>query len=506
MTHTQPQPTTTDAGIPVESDEHSLTVGPDGPILLHDHYLIEQMAQFNRERVPERQPHAKGGGAFGRFEVTGDVSAYTRAAVFQPGTTTDVLIRFSTVAGERGSPDTWRDPRGFAVKFYTTEGNYDMVGNNTPVFFIRDPLKFQHFIRSQKRRANNNLRDHDMQWDFWSLSPESAHQVTWLMGDRGIPRTWRHMNGYSSHTYLWVNADGVKHWVKYHFTTDQGVEFFTQDEADQMAAVDTDYHTRDLYEHIEAGQFPSWTLKMQIMPFEDAKTYRFNPFDLTKVWPHDDYPLVEVGKMTLDRNPTDHHTEIEQAAFEPNNLVPGVGPSPDKMLLARVFAYADAHRYRIGANYKQLPVNAPRSPVHSYSKDGAMRYQNVSDPVYAPNSYGGPQADTARCGEPAVWHTDGEMVRTAYTMHAEDDDWGQAGTLVRHVLDDAARGRLVDNIVGHLLNAVSEPVLRRAFEYWRNVDKNLGDKVEAGVRAKQGEKDPKVAQANPARDSMQAKA
>jgi catalase len=507
VTQTQPKPTTTDAGIPVESDEHSLTVGPDGPILLQDNYLIEQMAQFNRERVPERQPHAKGGGAFGRFEVTGDVSAYTKAAVFQPGVKTDLLIRFSTVAGERGSPDTWRDPRGFAIKFYTTEGNYDMVGNNTPVFFIRDPMKFQHFIRSQKRRADNNLRDHDMQWDFWSLSPESAHQVTWLMGDRGIPRTWRHMNGYSSHTYLWVNAHGERFWVKYHFKTDQGMQFFTQDEGDQMASADTDYHTRDLFEAIERGDHPSWTLKMQIMPFEDAKTYRINPFDLTKVWPHGDYPLIDVGKMTLDRNPTDYHTEIEQAAFEPSNLVPGIGPSPDKMLLGRLFSYPDAHRYRIGANYKQIPVNAPKSPVHSYSKDGAMRVQNVSDPVYAPNSKGGPVADVQQYGKPAGWHTDGEMVRTAYTKREEDDDWTQAGVMVREVLDDDERGRLVDNIVGHLLNAVTEPVLQRAFEYWRNVDKNLGDKIESGVRAKQDEKDPKAAkQANPARTSMQDKA
>ncbi|MGB9279710.1 MAG: catalase [Pseudonocardiaceae bacterium] len=507
MTGEQPKPTTTDAGIPVASDEHSLTVGPDGPILLHDHYLIEQMAQFNRERVPERQPHAKGGGAFGRFEVTKDVSAYTKAAVFQPGTKTDMLARFSTVAGERGSPDTWRDPRGFALKFYTTEGNYDMVGNNTPVFFIKDPMKFQHFIRSQKRRADNNLRDHDMQWDFWTLSPESAHQVTWLMGDRGIPRTWRHMNGYSSHTYMWVNADGVKFWVKYHFKTDQGIEYFTQDEADQMASMDTDYHQRDLYEHIASGEFPSWTLHVQVMPFDDATNYRFNPFDLTKVWPHGDYPLIEVGRMTLDRNSTDYHTEIEQAAFQPNNLVPGVGPSPDKMLLGRLFAYADAHRARIGANYQQLPVNQPHAPVNSYSKDGAMRYQNVSDPVYAPNSKGGPKADAARYGESAGWETSGDMVHAAYTLHVEDDDWGQAGTLVREVLDDAARGRLVDNVVGHLLNAVTEPVLRRAFEYWRNVDKGLGDQIEQGVRAKQSERDPKAAkQANPARSDAQAKA
>ena len=508
MTSTAPKPTTSNAGIPVQSDEHSLTQGTGGGILLHDHYLIEKMAQFNRERVPERVVHAKGGGAFGEFVTTGDVSAYTKADLFQPGKKTPMLARFSTVAGELGSPDTWRDPRGFALKFYTEHGNYDMVANNTPVFFVKDPMKFQDFIRSQKRRADNHLRDHDMQWDFWTLSPESAHMVTWLMGDRGIPRTWRHMNGYSSHTYMWVNAGGERFWVQYHFKTDQGIEYFTQDEADQMASIDTDYHIRDLYEHIGSGEFPSWSLKVQVMPYEDAKKYRFNPFDLTKVWPHGDYPLIDVGTMTLNRNPENYHTDIEVAAFEPSNLVPGIGVSPDKMLLGRIFSYPDTHRYRIGPNYMQLPVNAPKSPVHSYSKDGPMRYQNAGDPVYAPNSYGGPAANTARFGEAAGWDaSSSEMARSAYVQHAEDDDWTQPGTMVREVLDDAARERLVNNIVGHLLNAVSEPVLQRAFEYWRNVDKNLGDKVEAGVRAKQGEKDPKAAeQANPAREGAQAKA
>lgn len=481
MSNDTPKPTTTDAGIPVASDEHSLTVGNDGPILLHDHYLIEQMANFNRERIAERQPHAKGGGAFGRFEVTKDVSAYTKAAVFQPGTKTNTLIRFSTVAGERGSPDTWRDPRGFALKFYTTEGNYDMVGNNTPVFFIRDPMKFQHFIRSQKRRADNGLRDHDMMWDFWTLSPESAHQVAILMGDRGIPKTWRQMNGYSSHTYMWVNAKGERFWVKYHFKTDQGNDFLTQSEAEKLAGTDSDYHRRDLFDAIERGDYPSWTLKMQIMPFEEAKTYRFNPFDLTKVWPHADYPPIEVGKLTLDRNPTDFHTEIEQAAFEPNNLVPGIGSSPDKMLLGRVFAYADAHRARLGVNYKQIPVNAPQCPFHSYSKDGAMRVQNVTDPVYAPNSKGGPAADPERYPEDAIWAADGEFIRAAYTLREDDDDFGQARALIRDVMDDTARDRLVANIVGHVKGGVKEPVLSRVFEYWRNIDQEIGDRVAAGV-------------------------
>ncbi len=482
MTNNDRKPTTTEAGIPVSSDEHSLTIGPDGPIVLHDHHLIEQMAHFNRERIPERQPHAKGSGAFGHFEVTDDISKYTKAKVFQPGTRTDVLARFSTVAGERGSPDTWRDPRGFSLKFYTSEGNYDMVGNDTPVFFVRDPLKFQQFIRSQKRRADNNLRDHDMQWDFWTLSPESAHQVAWLMGDRGIPRTWRHMNGYTSHTYMWINEEGEKFWVKYHFKTDQGIECFTQEEADKMAGEDSDYHMRDLFDAIKRGDHPSWTLHVQIMPFKDAETYRFNPFDLTKVWPHGDYPLIRVGKLTLDRNPTDNHTEIEQAAFEPNNLVPGIGISPDKMLLARVFSYADAHRARLGVNYKQIPVNAPQVPVHSYNKDGAMRIKNVSDPVYAPNSKGGPKADTERYPETGTWESSGDMVRAAYTLHAEDDDFGQANALVTKVMDDAARERLVSNVIGHLKDGVTEPVLERAFEYWRNIDPGIGERIEKGFR------------------------
>src|ERR1700712_246775 len=460
---------TTDGGVPVPSLEHSLTVGPDGPILLQDHYLIEQMANFNRERIPERQPHAKGGGAFGHFEVTHDVSQYTKAAVFQPGTKTEMIARFSTVAGERGSPDTWRDPRGFSLKFYTSEGNFDMVGNNTPVFFVRDPMKFQNFIRSQKRMAANNLRDHNMQWDFWTLSPESAHQVTYLMGDGDTPRTGRNHNGSPSHPYSWLNAADELFWVKYHFKTDQGIEFLTQQQGDAMAGIDGDAHQRDLYNAIEAGDYPSWSLKVQIMPFEDAKTYRFNPFDLTKVWPHADYPLIDVGRMTLDRNPTDHHSEIEQAAFAPSNQVPGTGLSPDKMLLARGFSYADAHRARIGVNYKQIPVNAPRSEVNNYSKDGRMRVQNATEPFYAPNSKGGPQADPERAAE-VHWEADGEMVRSAYTLRRDDDDYGQAGTLVRDVLDDAARDRLVSNVVGHLSNGVREPVLSRVFQYWRNIE------------------------------------
>ncbi|MFJ5925878.1 catalase [Kitasatospora sp. NPDC092948] len=474
--------TTNNAGVPVESDEDSLTAGPIGPILLHDHYLIEKMAQFNRERVPERVVHAKGSGAYGTFEVTQDVSRFTRADLFQPGKRCDMLARFSTVAGELGSPDTWRDPRGFALKFYTEQGNYDVVGNNTPIFFVRDPMKFQDFIRSQKRRPDNGLRDHDMQWDFWTLSPESAHQVTWLMGDRGIPKSWRHMDGFSSHTYSWVNAAGERFWVKYHFKTDQGIEFLTQAEADRLAGADGDFHRRDLFEAIERGESPSWTLHVQVMPFDEAWDYRFNPFDLTKVWPHGDYPLIEVGRFTLNRNPEDHFIHIEQAAFEPSNLVPGVGVSPDKMLLGRIFSYPDTHRYRIGPNYAQLPPNRSHVPVHSYSKDGPMRYDAArTGRPYAPNSYGGPAADPELWGAPLGWDVAGKMVREAYPLHREDDDWGQAGTLVRDVLDDAARDRLVANIAGHLQDGVSAPVLERAFQYWRNVDRTLGERVAAAV-------------------------
>ncbi len=479
-------PTTTDAGIRVQSDEHSLTVGPDGPIVLNDHYLIEQMANFNRERIPERQPHAKGSGAFGTWKTTADVSKYTKAKIFQPGAECETAMRFSTVAGERGSPDTWRDPRGFSVKFYTEDGNFDMVGNNTPIFFVRDPLKFQHFIRSQKRRADNGLRDHDMMWDFWTLSPESAHQVTYLMGDRGVPKNWREMNGYSSHTYMLINEDGEKFWVKFHFHTNVGGEsgnaHLTQDEAVKTAGEDSDYHRRDLFDAIHAGDFPSWTLKWQIMPFEDAKTYRINPFDLTKTWPHADYPLIEVGTLTLNENPVDWDTQIEQLAFEPNNMIPGIGLSPDKMLLARGFAYSDAHRARLGVNYKQIPVNAPKNAdVHSYSRAGHMRTQNAVDPVYAPNSYGGAAAQPQVGGE-ATWYSDGDMVRQAYTLREDDDDWSQPRALVNEVMDDEQRDRFVSNVSGHLADGVSEKVLVRAFEYWKNVDEAIGQRIEDKVR------------------------
>ncbi|MDR2566631.1 MAG: catalase [Bifidobacteriaceae bacterium] len=474
-----PPPTTTLTGEPVASDAHSLSVGADGAIALHDHYLVEKLAQFNRERIPERVVHAKGGGAFGTFKVTGDVSEWTKAAVFQPGTQTEMLARFSSVAGELGSPDTWRDVRGFALKFYTTEGNYDMVGNNTPVFFIRDGMKFPDFIHSQKRLPGSHLRDLDMQWDFWTLSPESAHQVTYLMGDRGVPASWRHMQGYSSHTYQWLNAAGERFWVKYHFVSDQGVRNITAAEAETLAGTDADHYLRDLWDAIARGEYPSWTMKVQIMPYADAKTYRFNPFDLTKVWPHSDYPLVEVGRMTLNRNPENYFAQVEQAAFAPSNLVPGISVSPDKMLLARMFAYRDAHRYRVGANSTQLPVNAPKAPVNSYTRDGAMRYavDSPADPVYAPNSLGGPVASPELASESPGWQSDGELVRAAASLHAEDHDFGQAGTMVREVFDDAARDRFVATLAGQYRGLTRPEVKERFFQYWAAVDAAIADRV-----------------------------
>ena len=483
MTQTQ-HGSSTGTGAPAPSDRNSLTLGADGPMLLHDHHFVEQMAHFNRERVPERNVHAKGSGAFGTFEATHDMSAYTKAAIFRPGTRTDMLARFSTVAGEQGSPDTWRDPRGFALKFYTSEGNWDLVGNNTPVFFVRDSMKFPHFIRSQKRRGASGLRDNDMQWDFWTLNPESAHQVTWLMGDRGIPRSWRHMQGYGSHTYLWINEAGEKSWVKFHFHSEQGVECLTQDDANRIAGEDSDFHRRDLFEAIERGDCPSWTMKVQIMPYADAATYRINPFDLTKVWPHSDYPLQEVGRMTLNQNPENFFAQIEQASFEPSAIVPGIGFSPDKMLLGRVFAYGDTHRYRIGPNYQQLPVNRHRvEGAYSYQFDGPMTYDHTGDrSKYAPNTYDDPFSDLTGPAEDS-WEADGEFVRSAYTLRADDDDFSQARAMVNEVWDDAARERFVGNVAGHLGGGVSEPVLERAFDYWRQVDEEIGKRIEAAVRS-----------------------
>ena len=477
--------TTTDAGIPAASDDHSLTVGPTGPTVLHDAYVVQKMQQFNRERVPERVVHAKGSGAHGFFEVTEDVTQWTSAAFLsRVGKRTPMFARFSTVAGELGSADTVRDPRGFALKFYTEEGNYDLVGNNTPVFFISDTSKFSDFIHSQKRSPDTGLRSNDMQWDFWTLQPESAHQVAILMSDRGTPRTWRNMNGYSSHTYSWMNAAGERFWVKYHFKTVQGIENFTLAEADAMVSEAPDFHRRDLWEAIADGDAPEWRLEIQIMPFEEAADYRFNPFDLTKVWPHSDYPPITIGRMVLDRNPANHFAEVEQAGFAPSNLVPGIGLSPDKMLMGRIFSYHDTHLHRIGTNYQQLPINAPQSPVHSYNKDGAMTYRHAgSQPVYAPNSYGGPQADPSK-ELPTWWVEAGETGRYAYERHRDDGDFVQPRALYRDVMNDTDRDHLVTNIVAHASDNVSDPVQQRVVTYWTNVDPELGARVAEGLGVK----------------------
>ncbi len=476
----EPPSTTRDGGTAVESDEYSLTAGPGGPNLLQDTYLIDKLAHFVRERVPDRVYHVKGGGAFGYFEVTDDVTEWTRAAFLsQVGKRTPLIARFSTVAGEEGYADTDRDVRGFAVKFYTEDGNYDMVGNNTPVFFVRDPMKFPDFIHSQERLPDSGLRSNNMQWDFWTLSPESAHQVTILMSDRGTPRSWRNMHGFSSDTYMWENAAGERFWVKYHFRTEQGIQTMTDSEARAMRAEDLDYHRRDLWDAIARGDQPSWRLEMQIMPVAEAASYRFNPFDVTKVWPHRDYPLIPVGRMVLNRNPENFFAQIMQVGFDVANMVPGIGPSPDKMVLGRMFAYGDSNRYRTGPNYEQLPVNQPACEVHNYNKDGPMRFRhNGNQPVYAPNSYGGPKANSQRYHDPSWLVEAGEIARTAYEAHRDDDDFTQPRVLYRQVMTDTDRDHLAGNIVWHLSQGVERFIQERAVrDYWAKVDPDLGTRI-----------------------------
>ncbi|MHA7064377.1 catalase [Azospirillum argentinense] len=440
---------TTGAGIPVADNQNSLTAGPRGPVLMQDFHLIEKLAHFNRERIPERVVHAKGAGAYGVFRVTKDVTPYTAARFLSDvGKETEVFLRFSTVGGEKGSADAERDPRGFAVKFYTEDGNYDLVGNNTPVFFVRDPLKFPDFIHTQKRNPATNLKDPTAVWDFFSLSPETMHQLTILFSDRGTPRGYRHMDGFSSHTFSWINAAGERFWVKYHFKTRQGIQNFTAEQAVRMAGVDPDHATRDLFAAIRDGDFPAWTVSVQIMPEVEADSYRINPFDVTKVWPHADYPLVEIGELVLNRNPENFFAEVEQAAFSPANVVPGISFSPDKMLQGRLFAYADAHRYRLGANHQALPVNRPHAAeVRNHQRDGAMRFDGNGggSPNYEPNSFGGPVQNRA-VAEPPL-RIAGDAAR--YDHRAGNDDYSQAGALFR-LIGAEAQGRLMDTIANSL--------------------------------------------------------
>lgn len=458
---------TTANGQPIADNQNSLTAGPRGPVLIQDYQLLEKMATFNRERVPERVVHAKGSGAFGTFTVTNDISQYSKASLFRPvGKKTRVLARFSTVAGERGAADAERDVRGFALKFYTEDGNWDMVGNNTPVFFIRDAYKFSDFIHTQKRDPRTNMRSNTMQWDFWSLSPESLHQVTILFSDRGLPIGYRHINGYGSHTYSFINEKNERFWVKFHFKTLQGIKTWTNAEAAKVVAKDRESSQRDLFEAIEKGDFPRWRFMVQIMPEKEAETYSINPFDLTKVWPHADYPLMEVGILELNRNPENYFADIEQAAFEPSNIVPGIGFSPDKMLQARIMSYADAHRYRIGVNYASLPVNKPLSAVNTYHRDGQMRFDgNYGRAVnYEPNSFGGPVEDP-RYKEPPL-KISGDADR--YSHREGNDDYSQAGELFR-LMNENQKEQLFANIA-EAMDGVPERIQMRQLAHFYNAD------------------------------------
>jgi catalase len=458
---------TTSAGIPVGDNQNSLTAGQRGPLLVQDWQLFEKHAHFNRERIPERVVHAKGSGAYGTLTVTNDITKYTKAKIFsEVGKKTECFLRCSTVAGERGAADAERDVRGFALKFYTEEGNWDLVGNNTPVFFVRDPYKFPDFIHTQKRDPKTNLRSATAMWDFWSLSPESLHQVTILFSDRGLPRSFRHMNGYGSHTYSFINAKNKRFWVKFHFKTAQGIQCMTEEEAAKIIGKDRESHQRDLFEAIENGKFPKWNVKVQVMTEEQAGKTTYNPFDLTKVWPHGEFPLIEVGVLELNRNPEDYFAEVEQAAFSPANMVPGIGHSPDKMLQFRIISYADAHRYRLGVNYENLPVNRPRCPVDTYHRDGKMRFdEKVGGSVnYEPNSFGGPVEDS-RFKEPPLKIT-GDADR--YDHREGNDDYTQAGNLYRLMPKDE-RDRL-HHAIASAMSGVPREIINRQLRHFEKAD------------------------------------
>ncbi|QUS35081.1 catalase [Falsirhodobacter algicola] len=478
MTDTPKPRMTTTAGAPVASNSTSQTAGNRGPVLLQDYQLIEKLAHQNRERIPERVVHAKGWGAFGTFKVTNDITHLSAAKVFDTvGKTTEVLTRFSTVAGELGAADAERDVRGFSVKFYTEEGNWDIVGNNTPIFFIRDGIKFPDFIRTQKRHPKTNLRSPEAMFDFWAAQPESVHQVTILMSDRGIPVNPMHMHGYGSHTFSVWNKDGVRHWVKFHWRCQQPIRNYTNAEAQKIIGETRENYQEDLYNAIDEGRFPKWKLCIQAMPEEDALNVPYNPFDLTKVWPHSDYPLIEVGEMELNRNPENYFVYIENAAFSPSNVVPGIGFSPDKMLQARIFSYADAHRYRLGTHYEALPANAPKCPVHHYHKDGSMRFFTNDfgnpDAYYEPNQYGGPSADVSVQEPPLKISGDADR----YDQLEADADYVQPRALF-NLLPQDEKQRLFDNMAA-AMGPCSEPVAER----WLSVLAKVHPDYAAGVRA-----------------------
>ena len=465
---------TTSAGAPIGDNQNSVTAGQHGPVLLQDYQLIEKLAHQNRERIPERTVHAKGWGAHGTFTVTHNITKFTKAKIFsQVGKKTEMLARFSTVAGELGAADAERDVRGFALKFYSEEGNWDF-GNNTPVFFIRDPYKFPDFIHTQKRHPRTNMRSPTAMWDWWSLSPESLHQVTILMSDRGLPQGPRFMNGYGSHTYSFINAQNQRFWVKFHFKTQQGHKFYTNSEAEAIVAKNRESFQADLFGAIERRDFPKWKLFVQIMPEAEVGKHWYDPFDLTKVWTHGDYPLIEVGVMELNRNADNYFQEIELAAFSPSNIVPGISWSPDKVLQSRIFSYADAHRYRLGTHYEALPVNRPRCPVHNYHKDGPMRFFEPAtnpDAFYEPNSFNGPVEDP-RFVEPPL-RLSGDAAR--YNHRVGNDDYRQPGDLFR-LIGKEAQERLMNN-VAEAMQGVPVEIVKRQIGHFYKADPNYAKGV-----------------------------
>ena len=482
---------TTSNGAPVSSLTASLTAGPKGNITLKDFNLIDHIAAFDRERIPERVVHAKGAGAFGYFEVTNNaITKYSRAKLFESvGKRTPIAVRFSTVGGESGSADTARDPRGFAVKFYTEEGNWDLVGNNTPIFFIRDPILFPSFIHTQKRNPATHCKDADMMWDFISLRPETTHQVSFLFADRGIPDGYRHMNGYGSHTFKLVNGKGEAFYCKWHFKTDQGIRNLPVEEADKLASSDPDYSIRDLYNSIASKQYPSWTLYIQVMTFKQAESASFNPFDVTKVWSHAEFPLVEVGRMVLDRNPENYFAEVEQIAFAPSHLVPGIEPSPDKMLQGRLFSYADTHRHRLGVNYQSIPVNCPfATSVRTYQRDGTMTVDGNQGgaPNYFPNSFSGPDVSAA-----AAWHAEPASGDVQRYETGDEDNFTQAGVFFRKVLNPQERERLTDNIAGTLSQA-QDFIQKRAIANFAAADSTYGRMISDKIEKIKNKSNPSV--------------
>ncbi|MDP4185392.1 MAG: catalase [Bacteroidota bacterium] len=479
---------TTASGKPYFENEDSMTVGPRGPILLQDFYLHEKLSHFNRERIPERVVHAKGTGAFGKFIVTHDISKYTRACLFSKvGNECRVFVRFSTVGGEKGSADTERDPRGYAVKFYTWEGNWDLVGNNTPVFFIKDPKKFPDFIHTQKRDPKTNLKSPTMMWDFWSLNPESLHQVMILFSDRGTPYSYRHMNGYGSHTFSMINDKNEQIWVKFHLKTKQGIKCFTDKEAGEMKGKDTDWAQRDLVDAISKGDFPQWQMQIQVMTDEQAKAFHWNPFDVTKIWPHGDFPMIDVGVLELNEIPENYFADVEQSAFAPAHTVNGIGLSPDKMLQGRILAYPDAHRYRLGANYEQIPVNRPICPVNNHERDGMM---NVSgnggaSTNYYPNSFDDIVADK-NFKEPQQI-LDSNIADTYDRNENDNDHYSQAGLLFRKVMSDQERQNTVGNLVGAMggiTGPMRDEIINRQLNHFYKADHELAEKIAQGLNFK----------------------